>query len=309
MSYSYRLHGISVTAKTNMRPSTDRTLEASFGRQSFDHIRMCQTQPGHRKIGVPYESQGIASSDHQDHDADIMNDWYQEWRTVPDDPLPSNIRPMSILSEPAWGHQNAPQRRPNEVWLDHYYPDMVPEGRAQRDLRVAHEERRYIEEDGERVVRQAERTLSRQDVIEAARRSNIVDLTGDSVNKSRDFWSVCKDRPQSERHKHMSFNRSRNSGMYHRSFHHHPSSRQDPPGQHFDHYNLSLPTRREPRTNFALDPYSIYANDLVHPHLRLAPEQPSLYDYSQPDSFDRRGGVNQPGHYGAQEPNRYMFTQ
>ena len=309
MSYFYRRHGIPVTAETNMRPSTGCTLATSFKRQSFDHIRRCQTQPDHRTIGVPYHSQGIASSDHQQHDADIMNDWYQEWRTASDEPIPSNIRPMKILSEPAWGHRNAPQRRPNEVWLDHYYPDMVPEGRAQRNLRVAHEGRRYIEGDTKGVTGQAERTLGRRDVIEAARRSNVVDLTGDSLDKSREFRRVCRNRPQNERYKRTSLTSSRNSGMYHRSFHHDLSSRQDPPTQHFGHHNLSLPTRHKSGTNFAHDSYSIRVNDLVHPHLRPAPGQPSLYDYSQPDSFDRRGAVNQPGHYAPQEPNRYRFTQ
>lgn len=157
-----------MTAETNMRPSTDRTIDASFRRQSFDHIRRCQTQPDHIAVGVPHQSEGIASSDHQDHSADITNDWYQEWRTASKYPLPSNIRPIGIFNEPAWGHQNAPECRPNEAWLDHHYPDMVPEGRVQRNLRVAREERRYLEEDLQSAVRQTERTMGRRDVTEAA---------------------------------------------------------------------------------------------------------------------------------------------
>ncbi|KAH3905959.1 hypothetical protein HBH56_211280 [Parastagonospora nodorum] len=176
-------------AEANLQPYAGRILDASIRRQFFDHIQRCQTQPYGNVPGsmdVPYQSLATTSSNDRDHDAHIMNDWYQEWSTASKDPLPSNIRPMNILSEPVRGHRNAPQHRPKEVWLDHYEPDMVPEGRVLQNVRAEREERRYLEEDAESVVRQAERTIDRLEVMEATRRSNVVDLTGDSVDKSRD---------------------------------------------------------------------------------------------------------------------------
>jgi hypothetical protein len=268
-------------AEANLQPSSGRTLDASLGRKLLDHIQRCQTQPDGNVPGsmdVPYKSQATISSNHRDHDADITNDWYQEWSTASKDPLPSNIRPMNILSEPAWGHRNAPQHRPKEVWLDHYEPDMVPEGRALQDLRAMHEEKRYLEEDAESVVRQAERTIDRLEVMEAARRSKVVDLTGDLTDKSRDFWSICTDGTQSERYKHTSWTSSHDSGMYHRSFHKDPSSRQNPPKQYSNDLNLPPPA-------LTRAPYGSRPDDIEHPYLRypqytVTPGRRPLYDYN-----------------------------
>ena len=95
--------------------------------------------------------------------------------------------------------------------------------------------------------------------------------------------------------------------MYHRSFHDDPSSRQDPPRQHSNDLDLPFPTSTR-------GPYRIQADNIEHlylcyPQSTFAPGRRPFYDYSQPGSFDRRGEMNEHGHYAQQEPNRYMFVQ
>lgn len=115
-----------------------------------------------------------------------MNEWNDEWRTAPYDPLPSNINPLHLLFEPTWVHLDAHThaQKVKDVLLVHYCPDMVPEARAHQDLEMEQEQRRYFEEDTEDVIQRAQKALSRAAVVRAARRTNVdlIDMTEDGTS-------------------------------------------------------------------------------------------------------------------------------
>jgi hypothetical protein len=113
-----------------------------------------------------------------------MNEWLDEWRTAPDDPLPSNIRTLSLLNEPTGFNLDGNQRQARNALLGHYYPDMIPEARAQQDLEREQKHRKANRHRGQgslNAVQQARRTKERQGVIRAAKSTWTIDLTEDDT--------------------------------------------------------------------------------------------------------------------------------
>jgi hypothetical protein len=113
-----------------------------------------------------------------------MNEWLDEWRTAPDDPLPSNIRTLSLLNEPTGFNLDGNQWQARNALLGHYYPDMIPEARAQQDLEREQKNRKANRHRGQgslNAVQQARRTKERQGVIGAAKSTWTIDLTEDDT--------------------------------------------------------------------------------------------------------------------------------
>jgi hypothetical protein len=117
-----------------------------------------------------------------------MDEWLSEWRTAPDDPIPSNIRDLFLLQETAWINLGTHAQKAQNVLLRHYYADMVPEARAQQELKRQQERKvrtyRYHGHGSVEVSWESERAKERQEVIKAAQRSYAIDLSGhDTVQK------------------------------------------------------------------------------------------------------------------------------
>jgi hypothetical protein len=129
----------------------------------------------------------------QNHQYDAtMNAWLNEWDTAPGDPLPSNIRPLSLLLEPAAIDPRDHKRTATNVSLVHYVPTLVPEGRAAQD-RELEQLQDEIEEawhnaQYEKIL--GERKKERQAVVEAARHAEVIDLTDDNILERKPLASI-----------------------------------------------------------------------------------------------------------------------
>jgi hypothetical protein len=179
-----------------------RLTHPVLGQHLFEYARRLPYKQG--DVGEDLDNhsrdQDTSNKVYMGQDANVLNDWYNEWSTAPNDPLPSNLRPLLRLREPIWSGQNCPPTRQENVMLDHYYPDMVPEARAQQDMKREREERRYLEDHAEETVWKAERALERQEVVKAAQLSDVIDLTGDYTAEGRVLYSIsgnyCMPRPR-----------------------------------------------------------------------------------------------------------------
>jgi hypothetical protein len=131
-----------------------------------------------------------------------MNEWLDEWRTAPDDPLPSSIRALSLINEPAGLDLDSHEQQAQNVMLGHYYPEMIPEGRAQQSFELEQKRREANGHRGQEAldaVQQVRRMKERQGVIKAAQSTWTIDLTEDDTVQ-RDVLQPIPDNPATRPH-------------------------------------------------------------------------------------------------------------
>jgi hypothetical protein len=131
-----------------------------------------------------------------------MNEWLDEWRTASHDPLPSNIRTLSLLNEPAGLDPDSYERQAQKALLVHYDPDMITEARAQQDLEREQKRREASGHYGQvslDAVQQARRTKERQGVIKAAQGPWTIDLTEDDMVQ-KEVLRPMSDNPATRSH-------------------------------------------------------------------------------------------------------------
>jgi len=129
-------------------------------------------------LGSYFDGPKIPSS----QESIMMDDWHSEWATAPCDPLPSNLNHLYLLNEPANIDMKDHALRAEKVSLIHYDINLVPEGRAQQELRWAEEAaERRLKQDVEDFVCEMERAERREQVVKAAKRAEVVDLTEDET--------------------------------------------------------------------------------------------------------------------------------
>lgn len=121
-------------------------------------------------------------------DATTMSAWLDEWDDAPNDPLPSNVQPLWLLTEPAAFDLRSHRRLSRTVSLVHYHPTMVPEGRAAQDQAKAEQqfEARWRNEQEEGFYKHAiKRWRDRQEVVAASQHVEVINLTSDHVTERR----------------------------------------------------------------------------------------------------------------------------
>jgi hypothetical protein len=162
------------TLGLRMRRTPQPQVEMGMRRQ--ERLQMTRA-----KANYALRKQVNTSGMHDFQHVITMNEWLDEWQTAPYDPLPSNIRALSLLQEPAGLDLDTYERMAPNVLLGHYYPDMIPEGRVQQDLQ--REQKRKERANGrvdrslEDVIQENRRAKERQGVINAAKSAWTIDLT------------------------------------------------------------------------------------------------------------------------------------
>ena len=120
-----------------------------------------------------------------------MSDWHSVWDTAPNDPLPSNVNHLVLLDKPANIDLSSHAQKSMKVILVHYDATLVPEGRAQQDLRWKQElAERYLKQDAEDLALAMERKEARQHVVRAAQHAEVIDLTDDEIVDKRVIWTL-----------------------------------------------------------------------------------------------------------------------
>jgi hypothetical protein len=164
------------TIGLRMRRTPQPQVEMGMRRQ--ESIQMIRAKANYA-LRKQVNTHGMHDSQH----VITMNEWLDEWQTAPYDPLPSNIRALSLIQKPAGLDLDTHERMAPNVLLGHYYPDMIPEGRAQQDLQ--REQKRKERANGradrslENVIRENRRDKERQGVINAAKSAWTIDLTAE----------------------------------------------------------------------------------------------------------------------------------
>jgi hypothetical protein len=78
---------------------TSRVIHAMLGQQTFDDVRKLQDKQEHTTNGFLNTCSSGEVSLHKvrfDRDANVMDDWHNEWKTAPSDPLPLNLKPLLL---------------------------------------------------------------------------------------------------------------------------------------------------------------------------------------------------------------------
>jgi hypothetical protein len=325
IEYHYRPNAKTMAVEANLQPQPDssqqpnRPANAVLGRNLFGNVRRIQPQPittAIRSNKASSSGQVKLSNIYVDHDAAVMNDWHDEWKTAPSDPLPSNIKQLLLLCEPTWNHLDAASRKPRKVLLEHYYPEMVPEARAQQDLRTECEEKSYLEKDAECTFWYRERPLERQDVVRAARRSKVIRLTQDRLEQSEVLQSIPTPHNMlppakvwsNDRYRTLTTEPNQRANPFHQQ-----DPRQHPPIAVSHHSSLQMPTRNKAPTEFAQEFPTFPSGYVPQQTLPVFQDdttlrQPSMYGYNQFHASKRSGEVKQYRPY-EHEPVQYMYSQ
>lgn len=164
----------------------ERLQNTTRKHHGFQHQAPSTNTTGH----IGHQNYFPPTQNHQH--AATMNAWRNEWDTAPSDLLPSNIRPLSLLLEPADVDLRNHERTAENVSLVHYVPTLVPEGRAaqDRELEQLQDEIKVEWYNTQQEKLMEERHRARRAVVQAARHAEVIDLTDDNVPERKPLVSI-----------------------------------------------------------------------------------------------------------------------
>ena len=141
--------------------------------------------PSLRPAGVPHRSREPTHTPYAASlDTITTNEWYNEWQTAQFDPLPSEPRALSLLTEPAKIDLHTHAWKAKRAHLSYFDADNEPEGAIlQRLEREEQAKRRAGKEAANNIkvleAKKVEQEQARRSVRKAAKTMGVVDLTGE----------------------------------------------------------------------------------------------------------------------------------